>query len=608
MRLKIGGRLNLLTLAALVAMTLGLGMALVRMGNVMLEDVAARSRATLETAYGVLETYQAEEAAGRLTRDEAQKAALAAVKRMRYAGSEYFWINDLQPRMIMHPVKTEMDGTDLRETKDPDGKLPFVEFVKVAEANPEGGFVHYRWPKPGSDTPQPKVSFVKKFAPWGWVIGTGTYETDTWSAIWSQAALLCGLAVLGMLGMGVLGWLLARSVTRPLNALTARMGALQAGDTAAAIPGVGRSDELGDMAVALGTFRDAAIAKDEADSAKAADEEAQQMVVTTLSNHLERMSEGDLTAAIDRPFPATYEQLKRNYNNALNHLGDLIGAVSSASDGIRTGSDEIARAAEDLARRTESNAASLEEASASLSQMEGRLKSTAQSADGTVEQTQHAVTNVAAGRSTADQAVAAMGRVADSAQGIDSVIEGLDKIAFQTRVLAMNAAVEAGRAGEAGRGFAVVADLVSALAMRSEEEAKRAREQLTTTQEDIVTAVGAVQQVDGALVGISSSVEQVLTLVSSMAEDNRLQSSTISEIAAAVNEMDRATQQNAAMVEQTSAAARNLSGEVQGLNTQAARFKTSAATPQRRPAAKPAARPAAPARTSTVAVEEWASF
>jgi methyl-accepting chemotaxis protein len=185
------------------------------------------------------------------------------------------------------------------------------------------------------------------------------------------------------------------------------------------------------------------------------------------------------------------------------------------------------------------------------------------------------MTVVESGRSIADEAVQAMGRVSESAKGIDSVIEGLDKIAFQTRVLAMNAAVEAGRAGDAGRGFAVVADLVSALAMRSEEEAKRAREQLTATQTDIGTAVEAVQRVDGALQNISGDVTEVHTLLSDIATDNQAQSSTITQISAAIGTMDQATQQNAAMVEETSAAARNLNSEVTALSDRAAMFRVS---------------------------------
>ncbi len=180
-----------------------------------------------------------------------------------------------------------------------------------------------------------------------------------------------------------------------------------------------------------------------------------------------------------------------------------------------------------------------------------------------------------------------MGRLNESAKGIDSVIEGLDKIAFQTRVLAMNAAVEAGRAGDAGRGFAVVADLVSALAMRSEEEAKRARDQLTATQTDIVAAVEAVQKVDGALAEISESVGEVHQLLNTMAADNQAQSSAISQISTAIGTMDQSTQQNAAMVEETSAAARNLTAEVSALADQAARFTIEPSAPTRRPA-KPA--------------------
>ncbi|WP_339426676.1 methyl-accepting chemotaxis protein, partial [Pseudomonas proteolytica] len=176
---------------------------------------------------------------------------------------------------------------------------------------------------------------------------------------------------------------------------------------------------------------------------------------------------------------------------------------------IQGGSNEIAQAANDIARRTESTAASLEQTTAAIQQVDTRLKATALAASQSVETSEQANAAVLEGRGRTDAAVQAMTRVLDSAKGIDDVIGGLDKIAFQTRVLAMNAAVEAGRAGDAGRGFAVVADLVSALAMRSEEEAKRARGQLTATQEDIGTAVGAVQDVDGALSNISGSVEQV---------------------------------------------------------------------------------------------------
>ncbi|PVX30992.1 globin-coupled sensor protein [Sphingomonas pokkalii] len=295
--------------------------------------------------------------------------------------------------------------------------------------------------------------------------------------------------------------------------------------------------------------------------------------ITSFENALNALAEGDLTNELSG-LPKTFAALESSYNRTLTRIREIIGSVGEGTQRIRSGINEISQAAEDLSRRTQGNAASLEETTAAVTQMETRFRSTADAANHTVGRADQAIATVSQGRGIVDEAVQAMGRVSEAAKGTDSVIEGLDKIAFQTRVLAMNAAVEAGRAGEAGRGFAVVADLVSALAMRAEEEAGRAREQLTMTQAEIVTAVDAVQKVDGALANISGDVSQVHDLLGSMAADNAAQSTAISEISNAVGAMDRATQQNAAMVEQTSAAAQNLSSEVGELATLAAQFRT----------------------------------
>jgi methyl-accepting chemotaxis protein len=374
-----------------------------------------------------------------------------------------------------------------------------------------------------------------------------------------------------------------KAIADPYVATVVRMEGLAAGDLTAPIQFTDYQDCVGRLTKAMLSFRDAALAPQ-----RHADEQAD--AVQRLGGQLERLTHGDLTAELGAEFPASYAVLRTNYNAALASLRELIGSVMESAATIRTGSGEIAQASEDLARRTEANAASLEETSAAVTQMDGRLKATAASAGRTVERADGAIATVSGGRGIADEAVQAMTRVADSAKGIDSVIEGLDKIAFQTRVLAMNAAVEAGRAGEAGRGFAVVADLVSALAMRAEEEAGRARDQLTATQTDIVAAVEMVQKVDSALADISGDVGEVHKLLGEMASDNQAQSTAITEIWVAIGTMDQSTQQNAAMVEQTSAAARNLSGEVAALSEQASRFDVGAGV---RPAAT---RVVAPAR------------
>jgi methyl-accepting chemotaxis protein len=379
-----------------------------------------------------------------------------------------------------------------------------------------------------------------------------------------------------------------KAIADPYVSTVVRMEALAAGDLTTGIQFTDYQDCVGRMTKAMMTFRDAAVEQQR--QAREQDEAVQR-----LGGQLERLSQGDLTAEIGEGFPSGYAMLRTNYNAALAALRELIGSVMESAASIQTGSGEIAQASEDLARRTEANAASLEETAAAVTQMDQRLRATADSANRTVGRADGAIATVAGGRSITDEAVQAMTRVADSAKGIDSVIEGLDKIAFQTRVLAMNAAVEAGRAGEAGRGFAVVADLVSALAMRAEEEAGRARDQLTATQTDIVAAVEMVQKVDGALADISGDVSEVHTLLSQMATDNHAQSSAITQISVSISTMDQSTQQNAAMVEETSAAARNLSGEVAALGDQASKFNVGHGT---RSVATRASAPARPAKAS----------
>ncbi|MFN3820145.1 methyl-accepting chemotaxis protein [Blastomonas sp.] len=390
-------------------------------------------------------------------------------------------------------------------------------------------------------------------------------------------ALICLIGLIAgdmlMAGAGFVATLVAvplsafyrRTIADPYVITTVRMEALAAGDLSSPIQFIELQDCVGRICRGMAGFRDASVAQQ-----VQAREQAE--VVRILAGHLASLSQGDLTTEVTAAFPPEYAALKTNFNEAVTSLRQMIAAVSVSAEAIGTGSREISLASEDLARRTENTAASLEETAAALAQIDQRLKQGALAAHKTVERADAAITVVGGGRSITIEAVQAMSRVSESAKGIDSVIEGLDKIAFQTRVLAMNAAVEAGRAGDAGRGFAVVADLVSALAMRAEEEAKLARDQLTVTQAEIGTAVHAVERVDGALVEITEGVSEVHALLGSMAEDNQTQSQAVTEINSAIATMDQTTQQNAAMVEQTSAAASNLMSEVDGLNSQAAAF------------------------------------
>ncbi len=609
-KIKISRRLNIIALTALVGLGLLMGLAVMRLNVTRTDSFKSATQQSVDIAYSILDRYYNEEKSGRMTREQAQQAALESIRTLRFGKDDYFFVIGDDVVIRMHPVRTDLVGKNVAGVNDADGKPLFSRIVDLAKRDGQG-FIEYNWQRASGSGADMKLSFIRHFAPWGMTLGTGVLFDQIRAAVMQDAFNLGSIAIVFVVIVAAVIWVISRSITQPVQALEGRMRSLADGDTGTPIPGLDGRDEVAGMAAAVEVFREGAVARIAAEAAKAQADADQAFIVSLVSHKLSNLAEGDLTARIDEQVPPSYDDLKHNYNGAIEKLRDLIGVISNASENIRTGSTEIAAASDDLARRTESNAASLEQTSAALSQIDNRLRSSAHSAGRTADRAREALSIVGTGRERANQASGAMTRVSESAKGIDTVIEGVDKIAFQTRVLAMNAAVEAGRAGEAGRGFAVVADLVSALAMRAEEEAKRAREQLTLTQADIVVAVDAVHNVDNALAEITSSVEEVSGLVSTMADDNRAQSSTISEIASAVNTMDQSTQQNAAMVEQTSAAARHLSEEVAILASRSGQFRTgnepaarlsAPAAPAPRPAAKPArlAKAAAPAYQSPV--------
>ncbi len=400
-------------------------------------------------------------------------------------------------------------------------------------------------------------------------IETYTQAKSRWSAIIAIAALLLVLASMGVaiLIAAKVGTAVRRQLVEPLIALSGVIERMAAGDRSGTISVADRTDEVGGLARGVEAFRTQLNTAEDAKQRQAA------LIVDSIGEALSALARSDLTARVTVELAEPFTRLKDDYNSAAAALRDVIGEVREGADALSHDSSHIAEAANELAKRTQASAASIEQMSVALMDVDGRLRGSAAAASETVERADAGIASVRRGRDIADQAMEAMGRVGDSAKGIDSVIEGLDKIAFQTRVLAMNAAVEAGRAGEAGRGFAVVADLVSALAMRAEEEAKRARDQLTVTQEEIIAAVARVRTVDGAFADISTSVETVHEFVRRIATDNEAQSVAMGQIRSAIEAMDRATQQNAAMVEESSASAVKMSGQARKLAKEARRFE-----------------------------------
>jgi methyl-accepting chemotaxis protein len=616
--LTIGKRISLLTLLAVAGLLIVLGLALMQLNSTLRTEIADRTQKTVEVAHGVVAHYHARQTAGLMTEVQAQEAAKATLKSLRYGGEDYFWINDMHPNMVMHPTNPKLDGTDISQNVDADGVRMFQKMVDVVRADGEG-FVSYQWNKPGQEQASPKISFVKGFAPWGWVIGSGVY-TDEIAALVGKAAMTLGLmALLVVAAMGVAGAMIGRSVSRPVVALSGRMRALAAGDKASDIPGLQRRDEVGQMAAALEVFREAAITAERLEAEAVAHRSAteterarnqqlteaaareQAVVVAALGEGLDHLTRGDLTYTLTQPFPPHYAKLQSDFNAAIGQLKDAMSVVVTNVSAIRSGAGEISHAADDLSRRTEQQAASLEETAAALDQITATVNKTASGARQASQTVQAAKDDAETSGAIVRDAVGAMGAIEKSSQEISQIIGVIDEIAFQTNLLALNAGVEAARAGDAGRGFAVVASEVRALAQRSADAAKEIKTLISASTQQVDAGVNLVGQTGEALQRIVSRVSEIDGLVSEIAASAQEQATGLQQVNTAVNQMDQVTQQNAAMVEESTAASHSLSQEAEVLAGSVSRFRigdTPAAN--RAAAARPAQRHAPVPQMKTI--------
>jgi methyl-accepting chemotaxis protein len=304
--------------------------------------------------------------------------------------------------------------------------------------------------------------------------------------------------------------------------------------------------------------------------------------VEALAGGLKRLAGGELTCEIETDFAPEYERLRVDFNDAVRGLQSTVQEITARVGTIRLGTQEIADASDDLAKRTEQQAAGLEQTAAALQQITGTVGRTA-------EGSQEARRSATATQSEADRsgqvvrdAVSAMAAIEASARKITQIIGVIDEIAFQTNLLALNAGVEAARAGESGRGFAVVASEVRALAQRSAEAAKEIKALIATSTQEVERGVALVGETGEALGRILSQVASISRVVGEIAASAQEQATGLHEVNTAVAEMDQVTQQNAAMVEQTTAATRSLAHEMEQLNTLTGRFVVEKAPARKR--------------------------
>ncbi|PLK26661.1 HAMP domain-containing methyl-accepting chemotaxis protein [Novosphingobium sp. TH158] len=394
---------------------------------------------------------------------------------------------------------------------------------------------------------------------------------------------LLALAIIGMVCGGL--WYMLQKVLVPITDTASTMSRMAGGDLEAGRTKDHRADEIGEMTRAIEVFRDASIAQREA-------EHRQRAVVESLSGGLGELAEGNLAYRIEKPLAEEYESLRISFNQTVAQLADLMQRVSASAQSVSTGAGEIRAASDDLAVRNEQQAASLEETSAAMNQVTGGMQDTATSAVEMQKSIVEAHREATDGGAVVQRAVAAMAEIERGAHEITQIIDVIDGIAFQTNLLALNAGVEAARAGDAGKGFAVVANEVRALAQRSADAARNIKELINASTDQVAGGVKLVGETGSLLEKIVGRVGEISERISQIARSAESQSVNLQQVNASVSEMDRMTQQNAAMVEESTAAARSLADEAKELTSLVGQFRTGSDRPAAviQPVSKPAAR------------------
>ena len=388
--------------------------------------------------------------------------------------------------------------------------------------------------------------------------------------------------------------LLSRNIARPLGRLAAQIGELARGTTSISFVGKGRRDDIGLIAAACENFREAILEREHfeqraRETRERSDEELArtsreresemndlQSSVAVFTRAFAELARGDLHSQIDRQLYGPAEQLRLEYNATVHELRDTIRDVMHAAFAIDSASNEISGTTDDLARRTEQQAANLEQAAAALDEVTSATRASADRAADVGQIVAHASAKGAASGDIVRNAVAAMSQIEASAQEISDIIGVIDDIAFQTNLLALNAGVEAARAGEAGRGFAVVAQEIRGLAQRAGDAAKQIKELITASGEHVRSGVDLVGQAGTALQVIIGEVAEIHRHVGAIVDSARQQAATFSDINASVSALDKVTQQNAAAVEETTAATETLAQEARGLVERLKRFDVGA--------------------------------